>query len=324
MEKKQDINGMERRENPTDKPARDITPSGGRRVIIPYFRSEDKDFTLLKGDSMDLLGQFKFKFDAIFADPPYFLSNGGLSFQSGEVVCVDKGDWDKSEGTKSMDEFNMEWIAACRDKLKDEGTIWISATHHNFSSVDRALNILGFKNLNVITWVKTKHSPSVFHRSFTYSTEAVIWARKSQRKAHYFDFELMRHINGGKQMTDVWNLPLAASWEKSCGKHPTQKPLCLLARILLASTRPGDWVLDPFAGSCTTGIAASLLGRRFLGIDSEREYLEIGKERREELDQDGKRNLYIDKLDRQASLGLDYINDNGMVGEEPIRFELPF
>ena len=108
--------------------------------------------------------------------------------------------------------------------------------------------------------------------------------RKWPKKPHNFNYELMRHLNGGKQMTDVWRLPAIASWEKSCGKHPTQKPLALMTRILLASTSPGDWVLDPLAGSSTTGIAATLTGRRFLGIEREKEYVEMSKARRIELE----------------------------------------
>jgi len=215
----------------------------------------------------------------IFADPPYFLSSGGISVQSGRVVCVDKGNWDKSMSQEDINDFNMRWLSLCREKLKDSGTIWISGTYHNIFSVASCLTQLGYKILNVITWAKTNPPPNISCRYFTYSTEFIVWARKSAKVAHYYNYELMKHINDGKQMTDVWRMPAIAPWEKSCGKHPTQKPLGLLSRIIMASTKPGAWILDPFAGSSTTGIAANLLGRRFLGIEREEEFATMSKAR---------------------------------------------
>ena len=253
-------------------------------MIKPYYKSSNRDFTLLHGDCFQLLKEFDFKFSCIFADPPYFLSNDGISVQSGKIVSVNKGDWDKGKSHQEMMNFNMEWLSLCREKLKDNGTIWISGTYHNIFSVANCLTELGYKILNVVTWAKTNPPPNISCRYFTYSTEFVIWARKSDKKAHYFNYELMKQINGGKQMTDVWNLPAIAVWEKSCGKHPTQKPLALLSRIIMASTQQGEWVLDPFCGSSTTGIAANLLGRRFLGIDQEHDFVMMSKNRREELD----------------------------------------
>ena len=249
-----------------------------------FFKSEDRAFTLLHGDSTQLLNEFDFKFDMIFADPPYFLSNGGISIQSGRVVCVDKGEWDRGGTPESIDAFNREWISLCRNKLKDNGTIWISGTYHNIFSVANALTELGFKILNVITWAKTNPPPNISCRYFTYSTEFIIWARKCEKVPHYYNYDLMKQVNEGKQMRDVWQLPAIAPWEKRCGKHPTQKPLSVLSRIILASTKPGAWILDPFTGSSTTGIAANLLGRRFLGIDKEEEYLEISRARKLELE----------------------------------------
>lgn len=253
-------------------------------MIKPYYKSSNRDFTLIHGNCFQLLREFDFKFNCIFADPPYFLSNGGISIQSGKIVCVDKGEWDKGKSQQEMMKFNMEWLSLCREKLKDNGTIWISGTYHNIFSVANCLTELGYKILNVVTWAKTNPPPNISCRYFTYSTEFIIWARKSEKIPHYFNYNLMKQINGNKQMTDVWHLPAIASWEKSCGKHPTQKPLALLTRIIMASTQQGDWVLDPFCGSSTTGIASNLLGRRFLGIDQEEEYIEMGKNRREELE----------------------------------------
>ena len=253
-------------------------------MIKPYYKSPDRAFTLLHGDCFELLDEFDFKFSCIFADPPYFLSNGGISVQSGKIVSVNKGEWDKGKSQEEMMQFNLEWLGLCRDKLKENGTIWISGTYHNIFSVANCLTELGYKILNVVTWAKTNPPPNISCRYFTYSTEFIIWARKSEKKPHYFNYDLMKQINGDKPMTDVWHLPAIARWEKSFGKHPTQKPLALLARIIMASTKPGEWVLDPFCGSSTTGIAANLLGRRYLGIDQEEKYIEISKNRREELE----------------------------------------
>ncbi|MBR6198329.1 MAG: site-specific DNA-methyltransferase [Bacteroidaceae bacterium] len=265
-------------------------------MLSAYYKSVSHDFNLLHGDTFELLPQFNFKFDMIFADPPYFLSNGGISVQSGEIVCVDKGKWDKGMSFEKIDTFNLRWITLCKDKLKENGTIWISGTYHNIFSVANALNQLGFKILNVITWAKTNPPPNISCRYFTYSTEFVIWARKSEKVPHYYNYELMKHINGDKQMRDVWYLPSIAQWEKTCGKHPTQKPLCLLSRIIMASTKKGAWILDPFAGSSTTGIAANLLNRRFLGIEREEEFVSISMARREELEQGDNFEIFRKKI----------------------------
>lgn len=253
-------------------------------MIIPFYKSDNRDFTIVHGDCFDVLPQFDFKFDMIFADPPYFLSNGGISYQAGKVVCVDKGDWDKGGSPESIMEFNRKWLSLCREKLKDNGTIWISGTHHNIFSIANVLTELGYKILNVITWAKTNPPPNISCRFFTYSTEFIIWARKYPKVPHKYNYELMKAINDGKQMTDVWRLPAIARWEKSCGKHPTQKPLALLTRIILASTDEHDWILDPFAGSSTTGVAASLCCRRFLGIEQEESFASLSRLRRKELD----------------------------------------
>lgn len=246
--------------------------------------SNNHDFTLVQGDCTELLPQFDFKFNMIFADPPYFLSNGGISVQSGRQVSVNKGDWDKSQGFDKNNEFNRNWLFLCREKLSDDGTIWVSGTYHNIFSIAQAMTELGYKILNCITWQKTNPPPNLACRCFTHSTEFILWARKSEKSKHYFNYGLMKAINGGTQMRDVWTLPAIAKWEKSCGKHPTQKPLPLLARIILASTKENDWILDQFTGSSTTGIAANLLGRRFLGLDREAGFLEMSKMRREEIE----------------------------------------
>lgn len=253
-------------------------------MITTNYKSPAQDFCLAQGDSFQLLKDFSFKFDMIFADPPYFLSDGGISVQSGKVVCVDKGDWDKAKTPEEIMAFNREWLSLCRDKLKENGSIWISGTYHNIFSIANCLTELGYKILNVVTWQKSNPPQNISCRFFTYSTEFIIWARKSKKTAHKFNYELMKRINDNKQMTDVWRLPAIGRWEKTCGKHPTQKPLSLLTRIILSCTEKGDWILDPFSGSSTTGIAANLCGRKFCGLEQEKEFFDISVARRKELD----------------------------------------
>ncbi len=291
-------------------------------ISAPYYRSSDRAFTLLNGDCIELLRQFDFKFDMIFADPPYFLSNGGMSLQSGKVVCVDKGEWDKGGSSDYVDAFNRAWISECRNKLKDNGTIWISGTYHNIFSIAQVLKSLGFKILNVVTWVKTNPPPNISCRYFTFSTEFIIWARKSAKVPHCYNYGIMKQINGGRQMTDVWQLPAIARWEKSCGKHPTQKPLSVLSRIILASTNSGAWILDPFTGSSTTGIAANLLGRRFLGMDKEEEYLILSRNRKKEIEQPDVFLKYRKKIKDIALL--DKLNGMSVHDVEEPYSELPF
>jgi len=264
--------------------------------MTPYFKSTDRAFTLLHGDCIELLKQFSFKFDMIFADPPYFLSNGGISIQNGKVVCVDKGEWDKGGTPEYVDSFNRAWISECRHKLKDNGTIWISGTYHNIFSIANILTELNFKILNVVTWAKTNPPPNVSCRYFTYSTEFIIWARKLAKVPHCYNYDVMKQINNSKQMRDVWHLPAIAQWEKSCGKLPTQKPLSVLSRIVLASTNSGAWILDPFTGSSTTGVAANLLGRRFLGIDKEEEFLILSQNRKKEIEHLSTFSLFRNKI----------------------------
>lgn len=240
---------------------------------------------MYNGDCMNVLTRLPDNsVNAIFADPPYFLSNGGISVQSGRQVCVDKGDWDKGGTPEYIYQFNYQWLSLCRSKLTDDGTIWISGTHHNIHVVMRCLQELGYKVLNTITWQKTDPPPNLSCKYFNFSTELIIWARKHEKKTHKFNYETMKQLNGGTQMTDVWRIPAVSSWEKKYGKHPTQKPLRLLYRIILASTNEGDTILDPFAGSSTTGIAANLLGRKYIGIEQDVSFAALGQHRREALE----------------------------------------
>lgn len=242
------------------------------------------NFTLIHGDSFEILPKHKNSFDLIFADPPYFLSNDGLSIQSGKIVSVNKGEWDKSENIDEIDEFNLRWLSLAKNALKDTGSIMISGTYHNIFSIGRALQKLDYKLLNIITWQKTNPPPNFSCRYLTHSTEQIIWARKSAKHKHTFNYELMRKINGDKQMKDVWEFPAIAPWEKTCTKHPTQKPLALLVRLLLMASNEGDLVCDPFSGSATTGIAAALTKRNFIGIEKENEFMEISQKRKAELE----------------------------------------
>jgi site-specific DNA-methyltransferase (adenine-specific) len=270
-------------------------------MITPYFKSEDKNFTLLHGNCIELLPQFEYKFDMVFADPPYFLSNDGITIQSGKLVSVNKGDWDKSPGIYEINAFNMQWLSFVRDKMKDDATIWISGTMHNIFSIGQMLSVLGFKILNIITWQKTNPPPSWSKRTFTYSTEQIIWARKKEKVPHFYDYELMKEINDNQQMKDVWLLPAIQKWEKNCGKHPTQKPLSVLSRIISASTKPNSWILDPFTGGSTTGIAANLQSRKFVGIDIEPEFLQLSQKRKVEIENLDTQNIFRHKLNLVAS-----------------------
>lgn len=282
-------------------------------TLKSYYQSANKDFILLKGDCLELLPKIDFTFDMIFADPPYFLSNGGFSVQSGKQVSVNKGGWDASQGFEKDNKFNRKWLKCCRECLKEDGTIWISGTYHNIFSVAQMLNELDFRILNCITWEKTNPPPNLSCRFFTHSTEFILWARKNKKVPHYFNYELMKKMNGGTQMRDVWKIPAIAKWEKSCGKHPTQKPLALLARIILASTKEHELILDPFSGSSTTGIAANLFNRRFLGIEREEEFLRMSKRRREELFETYKRSEYLSKIMKVTNAPLKNNKDLGML-----------
>ena len=245
----------------------------------PYYK--DNNSALYLADTFEMLEDMRSEsIDMIFADPPYFLSNDGISCSAGKAVSVNKGDWDKIGSLEEKHEFNRRWIGLCKQVLKPDGTIWISGTLHNIYSVGMALEQEGFKIINNITWQKSNPPPNLACRCFTHSTETVLWAQKNDKKAHhYFNYDLMKEINGGKQMKDVWTGALTKSAEKRYGKHPTQKPLYLLERIILASTHENDVVLDPFCGSSTTGVACKMLGRNYIGIDNNLEYINLSVER---------------------------------------------
>lgn len=190
----------------------------------------------------------------------------------------------------------MKWLSFVRDKMKDDATVWISGTMHNIFSIGQVLTALKFKILNIVTWQKTNPPPSWAKRSLTHSTEQIIWTRKQAKVPHFYNYELMKKINGDRQMTDVWTLPAIQKWEKTQGKHETAKPLSVLNRIILASTKPNAWILDPFTGGSTRGIAANLLNRRFVGIDKEESFLELSKKRKREIECDKIRKQFLENL----------------------------
>jgi site-specific DNA-methyltransferase (adenine-specific) len=248
------------------------------------FCDDLRGIKLYQGDCIEYLDNLNAEhpegvFDMIFADPPYFLSNGGITCHAGKMVAVDKGQWDKSQGPEKNHEFNIAWLSRCQKALKPNGTIWVSGTHHVIHSVGYAMQQLGMKILNDITWEKPNPPPNLSCRYFTHSTETIIWAAKTQKSKHYFDYDKMRQANKGKQMKTVWTIPAPNSKEKLLGKHPTQKPIQLLQRIIIASTKEGDMVFDPFSGSSTTGVACVMLKRKFVGCELELGFVELSKKR---------------------------------------------
>jgi len=219
--------------------------------------------------------------DLIFADPPYNLSNDGITCKAGKMVSVNKGKWDKSKGFEEDYQFTREWIAACRRVLKPTGSIWISGTLHNIFLVGHALQSEGYKILNDITWYKPNAPPNLSCRYFAHAHETVLWARKSAKSRHKFNYKLMKEMNGGRQMRSLWTIPLTPASEKQFGKHPTQKPIELLYRIIAATSDKDDLVLDPFLGSGTTAVVAKMLNRRVIGIDLSRDFLKLAVKRYE-------------------------------------------
>jgi site-specific DNA-methyltransferase (adenine-specific) len=248
---------------------------------------------LIQGDCVEVMKKMTEKtVDVVFADPPYFLSSGGISVQSGKMVSVDKGDWDKSLAIKDKLLFHQTWIREARKVLKDDGTIWISATLHSVYAIGVALELEGFSIINNVIWRKTNPAPNISGRAFTHSTETVIWARKqltpTKKGKHYFAYHEMKKYNHGKQLKDFWDLNdtnvvfesgTTPKREKTYGKHPTQKPISLLERIIEASTTEGQIILDPFAGSATTLFVANSLNRFAIGIELDKIYLDLGKKR---------------------------------------------
>jgi len=267
--------------------------------IKPYYQKTG--FTLYHADCLEILPLFSENLvDMVFADPPYMLSNNGFTVHSGKRVSVNKGEWDKSNGLEKDFLFHKKWINSVKRVLKPHGTIWISGTYHSIYQCGFALQLAGYHILNDIAWFKPNAAPNLSCRYFTASHETLIWAKKDRKAKHTFNYELMKNGNWPEdflkkpqsQMRSVWAINTPKSIEKKFGKHPTQKPEDLLKRIVLASTNIGDLILDPFTGSSTTGVVAYLLGRRFIGIDTEKKYLDLSIRRFENLQKHLKNQLF--------------------------------
>jgi len=272
-----------------------------RRIELPFnlaWSDAERGVWLYQADCLTFLDRVAARhpegwFDMIFADPPYFLSNGGITCHAGRMVSVNKGAWDKSRGPEENHEFNTEWLSRCQRVLKPDGTIWVSGTAHVIHSIGYAMQQLGYKLLNDITWVKPNPPPNLSCRYFTHATETVIWAAKNAKSKHRFNYDRMKQAAGGKQMKtvwpfsndgppDIWNVYPPGKDEKTFGKHPTQKPVALIERIIDASTDKGDWVLDPFMGGGTTGVACALTDRKFVGVETEPVHVALAVRRIEE------------------------------------------
>lgn len=260
----------------------DSNNRNGEEVIITNY-TNDKDIQVFNNDAFDVLPTIEDKsVDMIFLDPPYFLSNGGITCSSGKQVSVNKGDWDANYTFQEKVEFNEKWIVEAKRILKDNGTMWISGTYHNIYIIGYLLEKLGFKIINNVTWMKTNPPPNLACRCFTHSTETLLWVKKDIKNAkHTFHYKLMKDMNEGKQMKDVFIGSLTPQREKKFGKHPTQKPEYLLEKIILSSTNENDLVCDFMAGSFTTGVVCKRLNRKFIGIEKNKEFYELGLKRLE-------------------------------------------
>ena len=243
---------------------------------------KNSNFEIYNQNTFDVLDNFikeKKKFNCIFADPPYFLSNDGITCVNGKMVKVNKGDWDKSKGIEKNFQFNYDWLSRCKELLTDNGTIWISGTFHIIYAVGFAAQKLEMKFLNNIVWEKPNPPPNLSCRYFTHSTETILWFGKHKKSKHLFNYKTMKKINSGKQMKDVWRFTAPKKEEKKFGKHPTQKPIILLNWIIKSSSKKGDTILDPFSGSGTTGVSSIINKRKFIGIEFDKKYCALAKKR---------------------------------------------
>ena len=273
-----------------------IAKNNNDKIIRPVYKTSDT--ALYNEDCLNVMTKFPDNYiDMIFADPPYMLSNGGVTCHAGKMVAVNKGNWDKSNGFENDISFHEKWINECKRILKPEGTIWISGTNHNIYQCGFLLQKLEFHVLNDISWFKPNAAPNLACTTFAHSHETLLWAKKDKKAKHIFNYNLMK--NGSfsedkikikdKQMRSVWSIPTPSPDEKIFGKHPTQKPLALLKRIILASTNEDSIILDPFNGGGTTGVAAKIIGnRKYIGIDISKEYIQLTEKRLNQIIQEPK------------------------------------
>jgi site-specific DNA-methyltransferase (adenine-specific) len=249
-----------------------------RSSVKPFYQSEH--VSLYFSDALRVMARMpSASADMVFADPPYLLSNDGISCKSGRMVSVNKGEWDRSKGVTADYQWNLEWLSECQRLLTKDGSLWVTGTNHNIYLVGHAIQELGYRIVNDICWFKPNAAPNISCRAFTHSHETLIWATRSRDSKRTFNYELMKQQNGGRQMRSMWTLNAPTPSEKAQGKHPTQKPLALLERVVMATTNPGDHILDPFMGSGTTGVAALKHGRLFTGVEYSLDYADLARRR---------------------------------------------
>ena len=251
----------------------------GPREILPFN-------VIIQGDCIPEMSQLPDKsVDMIFADPPYNLQLGGDLFRpEGSRVDAVNDDWDKFDSLGTYDDFTRDWLHEARRILKDDGTIWVIGSYHNIYRVGSLLQDEGFWILNDIVWRKSNPMPNFRGTRFTNAHETLLWCAKDEKARYTFNYRAMKALNDDLQMRSDWLLPICSGGERVKGAdgakaHPTQKPEALLYRILLACTKPGDVVLDPFFGTGTTGAVARRLGRRWIGIERESAYVKVARER---------------------------------------------
>jgi site-specific DNA-methyltransferase (adenine-specific) len=243
--------------------------------------------SLLQGDCIEVLAQLpENSVDLIFADPPYNLQLRNELWRPNQTRVDGVDDtWDQFDSFEAYDRFTRAWLSACRRVLKDTGAIWVIGSYHNIFRVGAALQDLGYWILNDVVWVKTNPMPNFRGVRFTNAHETLIWAQKQQGARYTFNHHAMKALNDDLQMRSDWVLPICVGKERlrtnGVKAHATQKPEALLYRVILSSTRPGDVVLDPFFGSGTTGVVAKLLGRHWVGIERDPEYIRIANQRLE-------------------------------------------
>lgn len=217
--------------------------------------------------------------DLVIADPPSFLSDGGITCHSGRVASVDKGVWDKAPVTPEQRiKYTETWLVNVRYFLSSKGSLWVSGTSHNIFAIGIALQKLGYRIVNMITWAKPNPAPNISCKSFTASTEFLLWAVLGTENRYTFNYSDMKNVTG-KQMKDVWEIPTVPLEEKMFGNVPTQKPVALYDRILDACSVEGDVVLDPFCGSGTSGVSAKKHHCGYIGIDTSSDFLDIAVKR---------------------------------------------
>ncbi|HLY60392.1 MAG TPA: site-specific DNA-methyltransferase [Terriglobia bacterium] len=271
---------MPQKSNGSEQKSANIFGDGLAKLPSPVFQDLKHRIKIFQGDCLEILARVPDDcVDLIFADPPYFLSNDGITCHAGKMVSVNKGEWDRSRGADANHEFNRAWLAACQRVLKPNGSIWVSGTAHIIHSVGFAMQQLGFKLLNDISWVNPNPPPNLSCRYFTHATETLIWAAKNKKSKHTFNYKLMKELAGGKQMKSVWQIPAPERAEKRFGKHPTQKPVALLERIILAASSKNDLVLDPFMGGGTTLLAALRVRRAALGVELDGSFVDLSVRR---------------------------------------------